>query len=325
MKTLIQNFPSNLLQALEIAKKHPLNKEYNDIRNVLICGLGGSGIGGKLVSQWFEKELNVPVTICQTYDIPNFVNQHTLVIGSSYSGNTEETLSALEQAHQQHAQILAVCSGGKLADFCQAKGYEYIVVPGGNPPRTQLGFSIVQLTHFLIEAGLLKGDALTKFLEAAEILEANGDKIHAKAKELADFIHAKDLIIYATSEYEGVAVRARQQFNENAKILCSHHVIPEMNHNELVGWAGGKMNHAVLLLRAGDEHPQNDKRFEFTKESISAKTDSLMEIKAHYNDKLMNSIYLIHIIDWASFYLADKMNIDPSEINVINSLKASLV
>lgn len=324
MKTLIQNFPSNLLQAVEIAKKHPLNKEYNDIRNVLICGLGGSGIGGKLVSQWFEKELKVPVTICQTYDIPNFVNQHTLVIGSSYSGNTEETLSALEQAHQQHAQILAVCSGGKLADFCQAKGYEYIVVPGGNPPRTQLGFSIVQLTHFFIEAGLLKEGALTKFLEAAEVLEANVEAIHAKAKELADFIHAKDLIIYATSEYEGVAVRARQQFNENAKILCSHHVIPEMNHNELVGWAGGKMHHAVLLLRTGDEHPQNDKRFEFTKKAVFSKTVHLYELAADFNNCIANSLYLIHIIDWASFYLAEKTQIDPNEIEVINKLKASL-
>lgn len=325
MIKLIKNFPNNLVEAVEIAKNNVFEKKYSDVQNVLICGLGGSGIGGKLVSQWFENELKVPVTICQTYNIPNFVNRHTLVIGSSYSGNTEETLSAIKQAHDHKAQILAVCSGGKLAEFCQNNGYEFILVPGGNPPRTQLGFSIVQLTQFFIEAGLIESDSLNLFLDAAEVLHRNTEEIKSKAKELCDFIFSKNLIIYSTSEYEGVAIRARQQFNENSKILCSHHVIPEMNHNELVGWAGGTDSHAVMLIRTNDEHPQNVKRFEFTKKVLSNKTKSILEIEANFKHRIINSLCLIHIIDWSSVYLSERMYVDPSEINVINSLKKSLL
>jgi glucose/mannose-6-phosphate isomerase len=324
MKNLIQKFPSNLIQAVEIAKSNPLKKDYARISNVLICGLGGSGIGGKLVNQWFEKELNVPVTICQTYDIPNFVNQNTLVIGSSYSGNTEETLSAINQAHERNARVVTVCSGGKLAEFCAQHDYEYILVPGGNPPRSQLGFSIVQLTHFFHEAGLISKSQLDKFIAAAKLLQDNLEEIQQAAQTLADFMYSREVVIYAQSDYEGVAVRARQQFNENAKILCSHHVIPEMNHNELVGWAGGKINHAVVLLRTDDEHPQNKKRFDFTKQTVSSKTLHLKEVCANFNDIVLNSIYLIHIIDWASVYLADKMNVDSMEVNVIDKLKSSL-
>lgn len=325
MKTLIQNFPINLLQALEIANENPLRKSYSQFNNILICGLGGSGIGGRLVANWLYNDLDIPVALCQDYTLPKYVNQKTLVIASSYSGDTEETLSAVELAHAQGAEIIAITSGGKLAEFCKKHNYEYILVPGGNPPRTQLAFSIVQLTHIFGELGLIKKEILNQFELAAENLKSEEEAIRLEAKRLADFIQGKELIIYSDAKDEAIAIRARQQFNENSKILCSHHVIPEMNHNELVGWAGGKENHAVLLLHTGNVHPQNEKRIEFSKAVIESKTQHIFELKALGESTIVRSLYLINVIDWASFYLAEQTNVDAIEIGVIVHLKNSLI
>jgi glucose/mannose-6-phosphate isomerase len=324
MKTLIDNFPPNLKEALDIAAKNPLRKSYPAFTNIMICGLGGSGIGGKLVAGWLANELDIPVNFCQDYTLPKYVSNKTLVIASSYSGDTEETLSAVEQAHQKGAYIIAVTSGGKLAEYCNKHHYEYILVPGGNPPRTQLAFSIVQLTHIFSQLGMVKKERLEEFSKAADLLITKKEEIHEEAKALAGFIYGKELIIYSDAKDEAITIRARQQFNENSKILCSHHVIPEMNHNELVGWAGGKENHAVLFLHTGDVHPQNSKRFAFSRSVIESKTQHIYDLEVHSGSNIVRSLYLIHIIDWASYYLAEKKTIDVMEIGIINKLKSSL-
>src|SRR5690606_35191262 len=121
-----------------IASKATFKAPKNEIRNIVICGLGGSGIGGRMVSQWVQSELQVPISSFQDYDIPAFIDKHTLIIASSYSGDTEETLISVEQAHSKGAHVIAVCSGGKLQKFCKENEYDAVIVPGGNPPRTAL-------------------------------------------------------------------------------------------------------------------------------------------------------------------------------------------
>jgi glucose/mannose-6-phosphate isomerase len=198
-------------------------------------------------------------------------------------------------------------------------------VPSGNPPRTQLAFSIVQLTHIFTSLGLIQPKILIEFKNAADVLKSEKEAIHAEAKKVAQFILHKDLIIYSKAKDEAIAVRARQQFNENAKILCSHHVIPEMTHNELVGWAGGKPSHAVLFIHTSGTHPQNAKRFDFSKEVIQTKTEAIYHLNVPKNTQLVESLYLINIIDWASLYLSELMEVDAIEIAVIDKLKSSLV
>jgi glucose/mannose-6-phosphate isomerase len=324
MINLIQQFPNNLISAIEIGKNNTLEKNYLEFSNVLICGLGGSGIGGKLVANWLLNELDIPVNLCQDYTIPKYVNKKTLLIASSYSGDTEETLSAIEKAHLSGASIIAVTSGGKLADFCNKNQYEYILVPGGNPPRTQLAFSIVQLVHIFSELKLVNKEKMQDFEIASELLISEKSKIQEEAKKLAEFIHGKNLIIYSDAKDEAIAIRARQQFNVNSKILCSHHVIPEMNHNELVGWADGNENHAVLFIHTGDVHPQNVKRFDFSKKVINVRTSNIYELRAKGENLIIRSLYLIHLIDWTSLYLAKINNVDALEIGVIINLKNSL-
>lgn len=321
---LIDAFPENLIQALGIAKKSSLSNVYPTFNNVIICGMGGSGIGGKLISSWIADEISIPINFCQNYSLPNYVDSKTLIIASSNSGNTEETLSATEDAQKKGASIIAICSGGKLEQYCKQYGFEYILIPGGKPPRTQLAFSIVQLIHIFVELGLVKKDKLNEFAIANELLIENKEQIHSIAEELANFIYGKELIIYSEAKDEAVAIRARQQFNENSKVLCNHHTIPEMNHNEIVGWYGGTDRYAVLFLDTDDWHYQNKKRLAFSYKTIQAKTNSIKTIKAKGKSSLVKSLYLINIIDWASIYAAKKNGIDSICIDVIDELKSSL-
>ncbi len=324
MSRLIENFPSDLFEAIKIAKSNPLKKDYSNYSNILICGLGGSGIGGRIVASWFSEILNIPVQICQDYDIPKYVNSNTLLLASSYSGNTEETLSAVGQGHEKEATIIAVTSGGKLKEFCVENGYECITVPSGNPPRTQLAYSLVQLTHVLSELSLIDSKYLLEFENAANLLIENKTGIHKEAQLLSDFIHEKELFIYTDAKNEPIAIRARQQFNENSKILCCHHVIPEMNHNELLGWTGGGSKYGVLIIDTGDFNDKNYERLNFAKEFISTKTKHSFTLNAIGNTRIEKTLCLIHLIDWASLYYAINHNIDSVEINVIEDLKKYL-
>lgn len=324
MRNLIEKFPENLTEAIDISYQYRLKKEYQTFRNVVICGMGGSGIGGKLVSSWIQNDIDIPINFCQDYTLPKYVNNNTLIIASSNSGNTEETISAMLEADEKGATIIAVCSGGKLQSLCEKLNYEYIIVPGGNPPRTALGFSIVLLTSIFGQLNLISKEKLKEFEQAKDIIISNKNEIHLEAKELADFINNKELIIYSESKYEAVAIRARQQFNENSKILCNHHTIPEMNHNELVGWYGGADHYAVLFLETDDWHEKNKKRLDFSIDTIRNKTTNIKSIYSKGETILIKSLYLINIIDWTSLYLAEKNNIDSVYIAVIDNLKNTL-
>ncbi|XOV66738.1 MAG: bifunctional phosphoglucose/phosphomannose isomerase [Fluviicola sp.] len=323
MKALIEAFPANITEALEIAQNSNISGDYGSISNVLICGMGGSGIGGSMVQTWLVDELNVPVAITKDYSIPNFVNENTLVIGSSYSGNTEETLEAVEKSQNKGAKIIGICSGGKLEELCQSNGYDFIKVPGGNPPRTALAYSLVQLLHIFSAIGMASKDRLKEMAAGRDLIMAESETIHTKAKGLAEHLHQKVGIMYGTTAYDPVLVRARQQFNENSKYLNWHHCLPEMNHNELVGWGGGDRRFAPVFFMTNGNHPRNDKRLEITREKIAQKT-SIFEVHAKGNSQIEQSIYLINIVDWASYYLAAMDDIDTIDIAVIDYLKSEL-
>ena len=323
MDKLILAFPENIGEALEIASKSEFRIPKNEIRNILICGMGGSGIGGRMVAMWFADQLKVPVQIVHDYTLPEYVNENTLVIGSSYSGNTEETLVAINQAHIKKAHIIGVCSGGELKDFCSNNDYDYVVVPGGNPPRTALAYSIIQLTNILVRLGMISKVNLDHFSSAKELIENKLDVIQFEAKKLANFIKGTVPVFYAGAKYEAIAIRARQQFNENAKMLCWHHVIPEMNHNELVGWGGGDSRFSAVFFNTFDLIRRNEKRAEITHDHIQEKTKVLI-VNADGNNFIERSIFIIHLVDWSSYYLSELKGVDSIDIEVIDYLKNEL-
>ncbi len=324
MKKLIEEFPNNLLEALSIAKKVTFKKPKNTIQNVVICGMGGSGIGGRIVAQWLEKDLTVPVNFCQDYHLPSYVNQNTLVIASSYSGNTEETLMSLETAIQKNAHIIAITSGGSLEALCKENGFDYVIVPGGNPPRTAMAFSLVQLVNIFNQIGMCPVERLTEIKKGHDLIVTELEGIIKQAQEIAAKLKDKIPVFYSPGSYEAMAIRARQQFNENSKKIGWAGAIPEMNHNELVGWSGGDNRFGVVFLNTKDLIKRNQKRLEITLDRLRTKTDTVINLEAKGNSKIEKTLYLNSILDWASLYTADLNNVDCVEIEIIDYLKDSL-
>ncbi len=324
MINLIKAFPSNITEALEIASKVTITQSDTEIKNILVCGMGGSGIGGKLVAKWVEDELLVPVSFTTDYGIPGFVSKNTLVIGSSYSGNTEETLSSVNAAIAKGARLIGICSGGRMQEICEEGNFDVVIVPGGNPPRTALAYSIVQLLNVFSQLGLSSSNRLDEVEKGRQLIVSDEKEIKDVATSLAAFLKGNVGIIYGTTAYEPVLVRARQQFNENSKMLCWHHSLPEMNHNELVGWGGGDDRFATVFLETEDIHRRNKKRLDISREIISKKSGKVFTVMAKGDSQIERSLYLINIVDWASLYLSEMKEVDPIDIEVIDYLKDTL-
>ena len=324
MKELIEAFPENITAAIKIAEAKQFQKPTGTFDSIVMCGLGGSGIGAKIVANWLQDEIKVPIGLVNDYTLPAYVGKNTLVIGSSYSGNTEETTIAIEEAQSRGAHIIGICSGGKLEQFCKSNGLDCIVVPGGNPPRSALAYSVVQLLHIFATFGFVSHNRKDEMIKAGAYIDTHQDTIHKIAKEIATHLYGKVGIYYAETRYEGVLIRARQQFNENSKYLGWHHVIPEMNHNELVGWTGGDERFAPIFFNTGDLHPRNYRRFEISKEAISKKCGKVLDVSAKGDSFIERSIYLINVVDWASYYLCEMNGADIIDIEIIDYLKGEL-
>ncbi|MFZ1705439.1 MAG: bifunctional phosphoglucose/phosphomannose isomerase [Saprospiraceae bacterium] len=324
MEQLISAFPKQIKEAIEISGKLSLSLSKKDINQVIIVGMGGSGIGGDFVQSILFDECPVPIMVVKGYELPAFIQSNTLVLISSYSGNTEESLSALQIALQKKCQIVCLSSGGTLLQEAQINKLPHVLIPPGWPsPRACLGYSMVLQLAVLQKYNLSKTSLLDYFFIASDLIKFEQDEIKTKAKAIAKQLLDKTIVIYSTDRYEPVALRFRQQLNENSKVLCWHHVFPEMNHNELVGW-GENSSIAVLFLRNKDELKLNVQRMDICKKIIAAKTNTFIEIFSKGQHKIEKMIYMIHLIDWISFYLAEWKKIDPNEIKVIDFLKSSL-
>lgn len=323
MKTLVEGFPSQLQEALDIASKAKLT-EKNNIQNIIVTGLGGSGIGGTILSELIQNECQIPVLVNKDYFLPEFINTHSLVIISSYSGNTEETISAMNQAIEKKAQIVCITSGGKILEMAQQHNFDAILIPGGHPPRSCIGYSLVQLIKIIQFNEFVKTDLISQLQTSISLLTEEKEAIKNEAKHIAASLVNKIPVIYSLGTCEGVSVRFRQQINENSKMLCWHHVLPEMNHNELVGWTQKNENIAVITFRTSFDYERTIKRYEICKNIFSEYSASVTDIFAKGKTKLEQYIYLINIGDWISCYIADIKNIDPIEVNVITNLKNEL-
>jgi len=323
MDQYIELFPKQLEQAIEIGINAKLIKK-NDIKQIIITGLGGSGIGGNLVNELVQDNCILPIQVNKDYYLPSYVNSNTLVIVSSYSGNTEETIQCMEQAIRLKAQIICITSGGKVAELAQKNGYDLILVPGGNPPRTCLGYSVVQLLTILKFNGFISIDPHNLLKGVVQLLESEKQDIKEKAQRFAEKLKDKIPVIYTLGNTESIAIRFRQQINENSKMLCWHHVIPEMNHNELVGWRTKDERLFVIVLRTNYDYEKNIKRLNICKEIISNYINSFEELSAKGNNRFEQFFYLINLTDWISFYLAELNQVDAVEVKVIDHLKKSL-
>jgi glucose/mannose-6-phosphate isomerase len=323
MKTLVENFTQQLAEAKGIAEKAVLSNQ-SGIQQVLITGLGGSGIGGTILSEIIADSCRVPILVNKDYFLPNYVNENTLVVISSYSGNTEETVAAMDIAIRKKARIACVTSGGKVLAMAKQHQFDFIEIPGGQPPRACIGYSLVQLIQLFISYGLADKSLMHDLDNATKLLATEKENIKTQAKTIAEKLHHKIAVIYSLGTCEGVSVRFRQQLNENSKMLCWHHSFPEMNHNELVGWTEKNENLKVVTFHTDFDYSRTKKRYEVCKPLFEKLSSGVIDIYAKGGSKLEQFLYHIHIGDWISCYLADLKGIDPVEVNVITSLKNEL-
>jgi len=324
MEQLIDAFPENMLEAIEIGKKSIKSFKTRPINKVLISGMGGSGIGGKFASQLVWDRCKAPILTVHDYRIPAWVDENTLFITCSYSGNTEETLSTLSEAMNRGASIACVTSGGKLERLAEEHGFNLIKIPSGQPPRTSFGYNAMQQLFIYLAYNLIDEAFIDRLESSARLLRREGGLIKTEAAAIAHKIEGKIPVIYSETYFESIAIRMRQQINENAKTLCWHHALPEMNHNELVSWAGGDQDYGVLLIRTSEDHPSTQRRMDLSKEIISRYTDTIIEIQAKGESRIERAYFLVHLVDWVSYYLAVEKSVDPIEIEVIDYFKAEL-
>ena len=324
MNDYINDFTNHLRDAIDIANNTELKSTTKEIKNVLICGLGGSGIGGTIVNDIVSPKAGIPIAATKDYSIPNFVNENTLVIANSYSGNTEETLYALEKCQARGSEISVITSGGKLKAIAEENNYNKLIIPGDQPPRAMFGYAFTELFFILNHYEIIDSSFKADFEKAITLLDAEKTDIQKQAMDLAKKMYQQTPVIYVANGFEGVAVRFRQQINENSKMLCWHHVVPEMNHNELLGWRTNVNDLAVIYFRNKMDYDRNQIRMDINKKVISKFTENITEIWSKGDSLIENSLYHINLGDWVSWYLSEMNNVDAIEIDVINFLKGEL-
>lgn len=333
---VIIDFHQQVRNSINLLKTSPKIQDPHRVKRILISGMGGSAISGDLARSYIAKnhpEISLPIFVLRNYDLPNWVDEHTLVICISYSGNTEETLSVYEQAKSKTQYILSIASGGKLLELSQQNGVNSISIQSGLQPRAALGYLFFAVYNFLI-ANFCKVCTVSKSMIEQQIL---ADFLQAKANEysnlnednyaikIAEKLFGKQVVIYSSSDIlDIVNLRWRGQIQENSKNLCFGNFVPEMNHNEINSLKHPKEsinNTYFLILNDRNDHLSNQKRLNIVYQILSEITPNVEKIESKEEMPLLRYFDLIYLADWVSFYLAIFNNEDPTEIELISKFK----
>jgi len=323
---LLKTFPEQFKDAAVLAHAIEL-PNFRRARNIVFSGLGGSAIGADLLRSYAAGEVKLPIYINRHYTLPKFVDENTLFVASSYSGDTEETLESFEIARHTGAKIIAISSDGQLKKLAKRYRVPFIEIPRGYPPRCALGYSFVMPLSILIKLGFISGKE-AQIKEAISVMKDTGVDGLAGAKALARRLHDRFCVIYAgTEHFDAVATRWRGQLAENSKVLASSHVFPEMNHNEIVGWAHPEellRNFTAIFLRDAGDHPRVQRRMDITRTIITRSGSKVIEVHSKGEGLLARIFSLICLGDFASFYLAILNRVDPTPVESVMYLKRML-
>jgi glucose/mannose-6-phosphate isomerase len=304
----------------------------DEIENVVVLGMGGSGIAGDVVREVAGPFMPVPVVVHKGYGIPNFISEGTLVLAVSFSGNTEETVEAVTEAAVAGGRVIAVSHGGELASLAAQWGVPHLGVVDGIPmPRAGIGALSVPLLLVLERVGLFPG--ASSWLDAAVAqLKKRRDELVVDgnvATRLARRIGRQLPIVYGGGGIGGLAaLRWKNQFNENAKVPSFSHQVPEMTHNEICGWGQHgdvtRQVFRVVYLRHDFEHPQVARRFDLTTELVDEVVAAIEEVRAEGDGPLAQLFDLMLIGDFTSLYLAFQEDVDPGPVPVLEFIKERL-
>lgn len=302
-------------------------------KNIIIVGMGGSAIGGEILKDFLRNELPIPIEVCRDYVLPAYANEDTLVFVNSYSGNTEETLTAFLLAKQRKCTIVAVTSGGLLEKLCEEKKVPYVKIPSGLQPRVAVPYMFFPLPVLLEKMGMLTKieNALREAIAVVEVTcKQNAPSVPIvdnKAKQLATKLVDSIPVIYGFRQYTCIAHRLKAQFNENSKVHSKSNVFPELNHNETVGYEAPDFlnkTQSVILIRDTAEPPELRARIETTTDLVLQRAKNVLEITAQGEKKLAKMMSVLVLGDYVSVYLAILKNVDPTPVKIIDKIKSEL-
>lgn len=334
MLELIRNYDLQIRHAIEIGKSISLKNHYSGINKILILGMGGSAIGGDLLRTFttiYKVLENIIIVTNRDYYIPNWVDENTLIIASSYSGSTEETLSALSQAKSITNNVVCITSGGKLHEIAKENNWDILTMPSGFQPRAALAYSVIILLYFLKSSKILQSDNFDKFIKDIALLpdfiKSKSDEYQANnnyARNIAEKLAGKIPVIFSSEAILGsINLRWRGQIHENAKTNAFGSFLPEMNHNEINSFTNPEhlqSNFFFIFLKDALDHPKIAKRIEAMIE-IWELTDNYEIISSSEGIPILRMFDLLYLADWVSYYMAINYGEDPIAIPLITKLK----
>lgn len=330
----LARFPEQIRDAIRMTNAME-RCNYLKIDNVIFCGMGASAISGDIIARYVRDKLDVPIYVNRDYDLPKWANKDTLVIFISYSGNTEETISAFKIASQKKCKTLCISSGGKLQEFAEKRQLPYLKVAEGIQPRAAVPYLLFSSLLFMRNIGLLKtnidGDVEETINVIQELVKVTAPSVpeeNNQAKQLARKLFGSIPQTYGWGPYAPIAQRWRHQFNENSKIIARSDIVPENNHNDIVGWSANpeisKQFSCILFRDKEEETVPLTVRLNFMKNLFESTAAQVIEVTPRGKSILARMIYFMYLGDATSCYLAMLRDVDPSAIDIITELKNRL-
>ena len=332
----VEAFSTQCRRGWEIGSQATGLPDAAGIDSIVVLGMGGSGVSGDVTQAIAEPRLPIPFRTIKGYGpLPEWVGRNTLVYAVSYSGSTEETVTALDEVHDRGARAITISSGGPLEERSREYGLAHISIPGGLQPRASLGFLTLPLLSSLVEMGLIP-DLTDDLQEAVDVLADVEKRCHRSrpvganpAKDLAMRIHGKIPVVYGGEGFGAVAAyRFKCDLNEYGKTPAFWHALPELDHNEIVGWNQladlTESRFVLVLLRDTEEHPRVDLRFDITRSLVEHRLSDVVEVHSEGTSPLARILSLILVTQLAAIYVGLSYEVDPGPVAVIQNLKKQL-
>ena len=327
----IKELGRQMRDAWDIARVAELPPHYGDVRNIVVAGMGGSAIGGDLAAALLADDLRVPMSVHRDYGLPAYVGRDSLVIASSYSGNTEETLSSFAEAQTRGARVLVLTTGGRIAELARSANYPLVTFSYKAQPRAALGYSLGLVLGALVQLGFVRDLAPDVDAAIADVARLE-ERVHEgasvnDAKRLAAELVGRVIVAYGAGAMGVMARRVKGQWNENAKNWSAFDVMSELNHNAVVGFPNPTIARevlTVLLLRSDRDNPRHKLRFEVTRELLDRAQIAHRTLRFDGASMLSEVLQMVYFTDHVSFYLALLNGVDPSPVKSIDYLKERL-
>jgi len=332
MLRLVESFPAQMEEAWTLGKAFAASIAREDYARVVLCGMGGSAIGGDLIRSFLGSGLEVPLYVSRSYEVPEHLSRGALCIVSSYSGNTAETLHSYESLHPHAKSVVAITSGGKLAELCARDGMPACKIPGGMPPRAAIAYSFFPTLWVVHAAGLCRVEE-SEFLSAKEHLtricgEYSRRNPGNRAMEAAQALQGRLPFVYSTGILcEAVARRWSCQINENSKSLAHFASFTELNHNEIVGWEHPPQvmkNIAIVSLEDEEDHEAAKRQREICLGIVEPHCGGILRVQTAGEGRMARLLSTMLLGDFTSVYLALLNGVDPTPVEKIDYLKSRL-